>query len=143
MRLQLVELIRIHFSNPQVDATSALSFAQNHLGERALNHPDFLDALEKTIALLIFGPDNLSPPLAAILHPNLRREVADSVNKAILHRQSTRREAAIRHLVKMRAWAENTAREQKDICKNLPTSLDLGLNTEENSENGHEPMVMT
>lgn len=91
------------------------------------------------MALLVFPPDNLEPQLAALLHPDLRRSVADSVNKAILSIQNQRRDAAIRNLVRLRAWAENTARDQK---KDLPARMELGLDErEERYENGHEPMI--
>lgn len=96
------------------------------------------------MALLIFPPDNLEPQLAALLHPDLRKSVADRVNKAILASQGQRRDAAIRSLVRLRAWAENSARESK---KDLPAHIDLGLDSETRSdsselqENGHEAMV--
>jgi hypothetical protein len=92
------------------------------------------------MALLVFPPDNLEPQLAALLHPDLRRSVADSVNKAILRCQNQRRDAAIRTLVRLRAWTENTARDSK---KNLPALLELGLDDrDDRNENGHEPMVI-
>lgn len=96
------------------------------------------------MALLLFPPETLEPQLAALLNPELRRDAADSVNRAILERQSTRREAAIRQLVKMRAWAESAARERG---VSLPERLDVGLTADDtdrrhgNPENGHEPMV--
>ncbi|KAF6825332.1 ran binding protein in the microtubule-organising centre [Colletotrichum musicola] len=137
LRLQLVELIRSCMSTPGGDISPALSFATNHLGPRAPTDPRFLKDLEETMALLIFPHNNLEPQLAAILHPDLRRDVADDVNKAILQRQSERREAAIRQLVKLRAWAENTARADK---KALPERISLGLHGDENE--GHDPMMM-
>jgi hypothetical protein len=93
------------------------------------------------MALLVFPPDNLEPQLAALLHPDLRRSVADRVNKAILTCQNQRRDATIRNLVRLRAWAENTARENK---KDLPARIELKLEAEEQREmqgNGPEPMV--
>ena len=91
------------------------------------------------MALLVFPSDNLEPQLAALLHPDLRRTVADRVNKAILQCQAQRRDAAIRNLVRLRAWAENTARDNK---KDLPARIELGLDeTDETQENGHEPMI--
>jgi malonyl CoA-acyl carrier protein transacylase len=101
------------------------------------------------MALLLFPADSLEPRLAALLHPDLRREVADNVNRAILERQSQRREAAIRQLVRMRVWAENVAR---DKGKTIPERLDIGLNSDDadstnrrspQSENDHEPMITT
>jgi hypothetical protein len=142
LRLQLVELIRQCSGG---DITAALNFATQQLGPRASMNPQFLDDLEKTMALLIFPHDSLKPELAALLHSDLRRTVADEVNKAILFRQTERREAAIRHLVKMRAWAESSARAQKN---ELPGRIDLGFGSDDNDamdvaaqENGHEPMV--
>lgn len=91
------------------------------------------------MALLLFGPDDLAPQLARLLHPDLRREVADQVNKAILESQSQRTEASIRSMVRLRAWAENTAREQK---KDIPDHIDLGLNTELRDDNEHDDAMV-
>lgn len=134
-----MELIRECNSKPGGDISPALTFATQQLAPRAPTNPGFLEDLERTMALLVFPPDNLEPQLAALLHPDLRRSVADSVNKAILSIQNQRRDAAIRNLVRLRAWAENTARDQK---KDLPARIELGLDErEERYENGHEPMI--
>ncbi|KAK1989269.1 ran binding protein in the microtubule-organising centre [Colletotrichum cereale] len=138
LRLQLVELIRSCTNTPGGDITPALTFATNHLGPRAPTDSRFLKDLEETMALLIFPHNDLEPQLAAILHPDLRRDVADDVNKAILQRQSERREAAIRQLVKMRAWAESTARAEK---RALPDRIGLGLNGDDND--GHDQMQLS
>lgn len=93
------------------------------------------------MALLVFPPDALEPHLADLLKPRLRQEVADSVNKAILASQAQRRDAAIRTLVRLRAWAEDSARSQK---KDLPARLELdGLDgtLKQESDTGHEPMI--
>ncbi|PHH78149.1 hypothetical protein CDD80_7323 [Ophiocordyceps camponoti-rufipedis] len=148
LRLQLVELIRSCNASGG-DIAPALKFATEQLGPRAPTNPKFLEDLERTMALLLFPQENLDPQLAALLNPDLRRDAADSVNRAILERQSARREAAIRHLVKMRAWAETKARQAFIV---IPDRLDLGLKGEEpdgqsgslhNAENGHEPMITT
>lgn len=138
LRLQLVELIR-NSSDGDKNVMTAIQFARDQLGPRASRQPAFLKPLENTMAILLYPRDSLKPEQAAIMHPNLRREVSDMVNKAILHRQTQRREAAIRHLVKIRAWAEESARSSR---KNLPDRIELGLNGEDSShENGSEPMV--
>ncbi|KKY35429.1 putative ran binding protein in the microtubule-organising centre [Diaporthe ampelina] len=138
LRLQLVELIR-NSSDGDKNVMTAIQFARDQLGPRASRQPAFLKPLENTMAILLYPRDSLKPEQAAIMHPNLRREVSDMVNKAILHRQTQRREAAIRHLVKIRAWAEESARSSR---KNLPERIELGLNGEDSShENGSEPMV--
>jgi glucose-induced degradation protein 8 len=145
LRLQLVELIRTCNSTPGGNITPALNFATTQLAPRAPTNPEFLEDLERTMALLIFPPENLEPQLAALLQPDLRKSVADRVNKAILANQGQRRDAAIRSLVRLRAWAEDSARESK---KDLPARLDLGLDSETRNEdpdlheNGHEAMVI-
>ncbi|KAF4584224.1 ran binding protein in the microtubule-organising centre [Ophiocordyceps camponoti-floridani] len=148
LRLQLIELIR-SCNTSGGDISPALKFATEQLGPRAPTNPKFLEDLERTMALLLFPQENLDPQLAALLNPDLRRDAADSVNRAILERQSARREAAIRQLVKLRAWAENKARACLMV---IPDRLDLGLKGEEvegqsgslhNAENGHEPMITT
>jgi len=139
LRLQLVELIRTCNATPGGDITPALNFATTQLAPRAPTNKEFMEDLERTMALLVFPSDSLEPPLAALLQPTLRRQVADRVNKAILSSQNIRRDAAIRGLVRLRAWAEDTARQSK---KDLPSHLDLGLDeSNEGHENGHEPMI--
>jgi glucose-induced degradation protein 8 len=140
LRLQLVELIRQCNGG---DITTALQFATEQLAPRAATNSEFLKDLEKTMALLIFPHDQLQPELASLLHADLRRETANNVNDAVLRQETDRRDAAIRSLVKMRAWAESSARTSK---KELPSEIDLGLNgedaeTKEEFENGHEPMI--
>lgn len=140
LRLQLVELIRQCDGG---DITAALQFASEQLAPRAATNRDFLKDLEKTMALLIFPHDQLQPELASLLHSDLRRETAENVNDAVLRQETDRREAAIRSLVKMRAWAESSARTGK---KDLPGQIDLGLNGEDPDgrdefDNGHEPMI--
>lgn len=76
------------------------------------------------MALLIFPNDNLSPSLAALLDPVLRKEIATQVNEAILQNQGARKEARLRNLVKLRAFAENKARDAK---RDIPDKLDIGL----------------
>lgn len=139
LRLQLVELIRQCNGG---DITPALDFATKKLAPRAAINHEFLRDLEKTMALLIFPHENLAPELGALLRSDLREITASKVNGAILDRQVRRRDAALRQLTKMRAWAENSARTKK---KDLPDRIDLGLFGEEqgNSENGHEPMITT
>lgn len=142
LRLQLIELIRTCNSTGGGNIVPVLNFATSQLAPRAPTNPQFLDDLEKTMALLLFNTENLEPQLAALLQPDLRKDVADRVNKAILASQGQRREAAIRNLVKLRAWAEGAARNSK---KDLPSRLDIGLDSVvhngENNGHGHDAMV--
>lgn len=128
LRLQLIELIRESTSTPDGSIGPALTFATTQLAPKAPSDPAFLEDLEKTMALLIFPPDQLEPQLAELLHPDLRKKVADRVNEAILASQGQRRNAAIRNLVKLRAWAENSSRDAK--VATLPEQLDLALDAD-------------
>jgi hypothetical protein len=139
LRLQMVELIRKCNGD---DVTPAVDFAVEKLGPRAATNTKFLGELEKTMSLLIFPHDSLQPELAALLSSDLRRDTATMVNKAVLQRENERREAAIRQLVRMRAWGETSARSKK---KDLPASIELGLNADSmgHGDGQHEPMITT
>lgn len=141
LRLQLIELIRIVLSSPGSPSTAAftpaLEFATAQLAPRAPTSPAFLQDLERTMALLIFPPEKLTPPLKALLDRSLRQTVASSVNEAILASQGERREARIRNLVRVRAWAEQKAREVK---LDLPESIELGASSPLGGQSG-DPMV--
>jgi len=146
LRLQLVELIRAHSQGN--NKTAILTFAQQQLGPRASTNRDFLKDLEKTMALLFFELDKLPPDLKHLLDPDLRREVADKTNRAIVFLQKQQREAAIRQLVRMRAWAEKTARDSKK--PGIPRGrIELGFGGDDEvmddrmPGNGHEPMITT
>ena len=108
----------------QRDLSAAIEFATTHLAPRAPTDPAFLNDLEKTMALLIFPPENLGPQLAELIDPSLRKQVANRVNEAILHSQGAKREARLRSLIRLRAWSENKAR---DMGRDLPDRLSIGL----------------
>lgn len=138
LRLQLIELIRSATSNPTSSSatnpsiSTALEFATTYLAPRAPTDPSFLADLERTMALLIFPPENLSPQLAELVDPHLRSVVANRVNEAILHSQGAKREAQIRKLARLRAWSEKMAREGgagtgSGRKIDLPDRLELGL----------------
>ena len=132
LRLQLVELIRSCSSSADGDISPALEFATSQLAPRAPTNPQFLEDLERTLSLLIFPSENLAPSLAPLLQPDLRKDIATKVNEAILQNQGAHKEARLRNLVKLRAWAEQKARESK---KNIPDKLDIGLDGNENGNN--------
>jgi len=77
---------------PDGDITPALEFATSQLAPRAPTNPQFLEDLERTLALLIFPSENLAPSLASLLHPDLRMDIATRVNEAILQSQGARKE---------------------------------------------------
>ncbi|KAL4800000.1 CTLH/CRA C-terminal to lish motif domain-containing protein [Aspergillus venezuelensis] len=137
LRLQLVELIRSCTSNPDGDITPALEFATSQLAPRAPTNPQFLEDLEKTLALLIFPKENLTPSLAPLLHSDLRRDIYAKVNAAILQDQGARTEALLCDFARLYAWAEQKAREAK---KDIPDKLDLGLGESSNSNSAQGTM---
>lgn len=63
--------------------------------------------------------------------------MANRVNEAVLTSQGSRREAKMRNLLRVRAWAEQKAREAK---KELPEKLQVGLNNidEEETNGAHD-----
>jgi len=126
LRLQLIELIRTCTSpsSSSADISPALKFATTQLAPRASTSKEFLEDLERTMALLVFPTDNLTPQLADLLKPSLRMEVADRVNSAILRRQGMSVEAKIKEWVRARAWSEIEARRSK---KDVPATIKLGL----------------
>jgi len=139
LRLQLVELIRTCTATPDNDITPALTFATTHLAPRAPTRPEFLEDLERTMALLIFPPDNLDPPLAALLDPSLRKDVAQRVNEAILLSQGERTRSKLLELVRTRFYAEKKARDSK---KDVPERIDLGLDPDKDERDSREDSVM-
>ncbi|KIH92259.1 CTLH domain-containing protein [Sporothrix brasiliensis 5110] len=139
---ELVERIRQANSSGN-DFAPVVKFAQDQLAPRASTKKEFLEDLEETMVMLFFTPDKMPAAQQRLLSPDLREEVADKVNKAILFHHSKRREAAIRQIVRMRAWAENVAREKK---LDVPDIIDLGLNaTADNRfhDHEHEAMITT
>lgn len=139
LRLQLIELIRTCMASPDGDITPAVDFASTLLAPRAPTNPEFLEDLERTMALLIFPPDDLAPPLAALLDPELRKLVANRVNEAILINQGSRREARIRKMIRLRAWSEIRAKEAK---KDYTDTLPFGLESDAEVANGVHDVIM-
>ncbi|KAL8706020.1 MAG: hypothetical protein Q9201_000905 [Fulgogasparrea decipioides] len=131
LRLQLVELIRHCQTDSNDNVTPALDFATQQLAPRAPTNRQFIEDLEQTMALLIFKPQDLPPQLAALLKPELRKDVAQRVNEALLFEQGERTKAKLFDLVHLRGWSEMKAREAK---KDLPEHIGLGL---EKERNGH------
>ena len=126
-------------ASPDGDIGPALDFASNVLAPRAPTSPDYLEELESTMALLIFPHDDLTPPLAALLDPELRRSVANRVNEAVLVDQGSKRDSHLRNLIRLRAWTEDLARKTK---RDIPESLGIGLDLEEEATAGENDVIM-
>jgi len=144
LRLQLIEIIRSCALNASAntDIAPAIAFAKDQLAPRASVDRAFLHDLEQTMSLLVFSPDSLSPQIAALLKPDLRREVADRVNQAILKRQGQSVEARIKEWVRARTWAEAYARKtKKEVPSRLPLGLDGDLDYDEDDDMNGDAMV--
>lgn len=89
------------------------------------------------MALLIFPAEKMTPQLKELLDPALRQKVARTVNEAILESQGERREARIRSMVRLRAWAEQEGRNAK---LDLPEKIHAGLGVDESApeQDGHD-----
>lgn len=131
LRLQLIEIIRRGDKNSKEDLLAAVHFANKQLAPRAKGSPQFIEDLERGMALLIFPMENLPPVLKALLEPSLRLNLATQVNRAILRSQGKHTEAQIRNLIKLRQWAEQKCRETK---KPIPAKLSLGLDQEDDAD---------
>lgn len=122
----------------------ALHFSRDHLAPRASINPKFKRELEEAMSLIVYTHDKLEPPLLALLDPQLKQDVAERVNKAILKSLGRNSEAKIKALIKLRTWAEQKARDAgKDI---VPPTLNIGLDQdivashdEAMHENGQAP----
>ncbi|KAI6797512.1 hypothetical protein KC332_g16228 [Hortaea werneckii] len=141
LQLQLIEIIRdiLTWSNgnpASTDFLPAIEFATNQLSPRAPTDPVYQQALERTMALMIFPSDKMAPEFKELLDVKLRESIASEVNKAILESRGERSEAKIRQLVRARAWAETEARSAR---VDMPPSLPMGLEAEEGAHNGGVP----
>lgn len=146
LRLQFIEIIRtavVNNPNPTInDVAPAIKFSTTQLAPRASINKDFLKDLEHAMSLLVFKPKELSPQINALLDPDLRREVAESVNQAILSREGMGVEARIKEWVRARSWAEQLARTgKKDIPGRIPIGLDGDVDFEEEEEPDGDAMV--
>ncbi|CZT24948.1 related to LisH motif-containing protein [Ramularia collo-cygni] len=143
LQLQLIEIIRSILAtsggNPQANHfRPALEFATEQLAPRAPTEPRYKQALERTMALMIFPVEKMLPEFKELLDLKLRETVANSVNEAILKSKGQRPEAKIRQLVRARAWAEMQAREAR---VELPASIPIGLDGRPRSHDDDDAMV--
>ncbi|KAI9277451.1 CTLH/CRA C-terminal to lish motif domain-containing protein [Sporodiniella umbellata] len=102
---QLIELIR------QGDVQEALEFATEELAPRGAENPEFLNELEKTMALLAFHEVKDSP-VQELLFQSQRQKTAVELNTAILASQSQESESKLPHLLKMLAWSQEQLNEK-------------------------------
>jgi len=102
---KLIELIRNGAIN------EALDFAQKELAPLTEEHPQFLEELEKTLALLAFE-DQTKSPLSFLLDDAQRQKTASELNAAILTDQHQEKDPKLLTLVKMMKWSQNQLEER-------------------------------
>ncbi|CAO3617061.1 unnamed protein product [Mucor hiemalis] len=102
---RLIELIRKGLFG------EALEFASEEMAPRGEEHPEFLEELERTMALLAFG-DNSDSPVQDLLHPGQRQKTASELNSAILMSQSQEKDPKLPNLLKMLAWSQEQLDER-------------------------------
>lgn len=102
---RLIELIR------NGSFQEALEFASEEMAPRGEEHPEFLEELERTMALLAFQ-DSLDSPVQDLLHPGQRQKTASELNAAILMSQSQEKDPKLPNLLKMLAWSQDQLDER-------------------------------
>jgi len=138
LQLQLIEIIRNILAKPGGNPAAneflpAIEFATTQLSPRAPTDPAYQQALERTMALMIFPPEKMGPEFKELLDVRLREKVAGDVNRAILESRGERSEAKIRQLIRARVWAEGEARAAK---VDLPPYVPIGLNAMDDMNGG-------
>ncbi|GLC39432.1 Glucose-induced degradation complex subunit [Pleodorina starrii] len=111
---RLIELIRAG------DVESALDFAQENLAPLAEENSEFLEELERTVALLAFE-DTKSCPVGDLMEVAQRQKTASELNAAILQSQAQEREPRLPVLLKVLLWAQ----AQLDERATYPRITDL------------------
>eukprot|EP00850_Spirogloea_muscicola_P024876 SM001679S02932 [mRNA] locus=s1679:28:1329:+ [translate_table: standard] len=111
---RLIELIR----GGKIE--EALEFAQEELAPRGEENHEFLEELERTVALLAFE-DVASCPVGDLLDLAQRQKTASELNAAILTSQSHEKDPKLPNLLKMLIWAQQQLDEK--LC--YPRITDL------------------
>ncbi|KAI8926758.1 CTLH/CRA C-terminal to lish motif domain-containing protein [Entophlyctis helioformis] len=114
---KLIELIRLGRIN------DAIEFAQEELAPRGEENPEFLEELERTMALLAFD-DTRTSPVGDLLDNSQRQKTASELNAAILTAQCQEKDPKLPSLLKMLVWAQNQLEEKMTFPKirNLVTA---------------------
>lgn len=120
---RLIELIR------QGKTEEALEFAQDTLAPQGEENPEFLEELERTVALLAFE-DTRNSPLADLMDIAQRQKTASELNAAILSTQCQEKEPQLLNFLRMVIWAQQHLGEKVDFPRiNDLTSAALSENT--------------
>ncbi|XP_046858892.1 glucose-induced degradation protein 8 homolog [Xenia sp. Carnegie-2017] len=102
---RLIELIR------DKDIDTAVEFAQTEMSQHGKDRPEFLEELERTMALLAFENAEDSP-FGDLLHPSQRHRVASELNAALLEEENLPTKPRLSKIIKLLEWS------QKELDKN-------------------------
>ncbi|KAI9209126.1 CTLH/CRA C-terminal to lish motif domain-containing protein [Polychytrium aggregatum] len=102
---KFIELIR------SGNTEQALEFAQEELAPRGEENPEFLEELERTMALFAFE-DTSSSPVGDLLDNTQRQRTANELNSAILTAQCQEKDPKLPSLLKMLVWAQTQLEEK-------------------------------
>ncbi|KAJ3056680.1 hypothetical protein HK097_005081 [Rhizophlyctis rosea] len=97
---KLIEFIR----NGRIG--DAIAFAQEELAPRGEENPEFLEELERTMALLAFE-DTAKSPVGDLLEHAQRQKTASELNAAILTAQCQEKDPKLPSVLRMLVWAQN------------------------------------
>ena len=105
---KLVEFIR------RGEIAEAIEFAQEELAPRGEESPEFLEELERVMALLAFSDDS---PVGDVLEVAQRQKLASEVNAAILTSFCQEKDPKLPGLLKMMVWAQQQLDEKIQFPK--------------------------
>ena len=102
---KLIELIR------ESKFESAVEFAQTELSDIGEKNPEFLNELERTMALMAFEKPEESP-FGDLLHVSQRQKVAGELNSAMLETQDQRTTSKLSNVLKLLLWSQSQLNER-------------------------------
>jgi hypothetical protein len=102
---KLIELIR------EGNLEAAIQFAQTELADLGEENPEFLNELERTMALMAFEKPEDSP-FGDLLHVSQRQKVAGELNSAMLEAQNQRTTSKLSNVLKLLLWSQNQLNEK-------------------------------
>ncbi|KAG2232213.1 hypothetical protein INT48_003903 [Thamnidium elegans] len=131
---RLIELIR------KGSFQEALEFASEEMAPRGEEHPEFLEELERTMALLAFQ-DSIDSPVQDLLHPGQRQKTASELNAAILLSQSQEKDPKLPNLLKMLAWSQEQL-DERMIYPKIENWVKADLVLQDENGNNLEDIAM-
>lgn len=118
-QLKLIELIR------EGSLEEAVQFAQTELADLGEENPQFLNELERTMALMAFDKPEESP-FGELLHLSQRQKVASELNSAMLETQNQKTTSNLSNVLRLLLWSQSQLSE-KNV--KFPVMTDIASGT--------------